>query len=296
MRLLSRLEKGSRKPTRTLWPISPSSSSSSHFSSQSFSTESPTSPPSSPPSPISYFDPFEPPKSPMSWTWTCHICNHNWRIGTTSRCLNCSHRMCMLSEPENPPSRRKKFNPLTDLSPGQPLLSSLLSADRPDIRRPMLPLKDDASLYRHRYHQHLKRHFRRSRNRQDRRRKAKYCRSQFDYAGWEEWNEWRRDVKQFRNALRRGYDDGDDTDDSESTLAYDEDEAEEEGADDDRAYKLFPGTGRLHVVASTGPAAAAPRKEPLESNCWDDCDFPAHCIHVRNERKQREASLNRVFL
>lgn len=163
----------------------------------------------------------------------------------------------------------------------------------------MLPRKHGAALYRHRYNQELKLHFRRSRIRQDRKRGTKYCRSQFDYAGWEDWNEWRRDVKQF-DALRRYEDDSenggnDDIDDSESP-----DEAEE---DDGDTFKLVPATGRLHVVASSSPSARKESKESLKWNCWDDCDFPAHCIHARNERKmleserkRREASLNRVFL
>jgi hypothetical protein len=322
MRLLFRLEQGSRKPNRILWPISPPSSSypsspsSSSFSfssspsptsSQSSPTDSPTSTPSSPPSPISYFDPFEQPKSPMSWTWTCHICNRSWRIGTTSRCLHCSHRMCMPEEtkPASSSSRHKIFKPIF---PDQPLSSLLaaeeqpVSADNPYVRRrPMLPLKRGAALGRHRYNQRLKRHFRRSRIRQDLKRKIRYCRSQFDYGGWEGWNEWRRDVKQF-DALRRyedeGSEDGDDTDDSVSTPGdeAEEDDDEDEDMDDGDTFKLVPATGRLHVVAtSSSPGARKESKKPLEWNCWNDCDFPAHCIHARNERKMPEASLNRVF-
>lgn len=110
-------------------------------------------------------------------------------------------------------------------------------------------------------------------------------------------------MKQF-NALRRRYEDGDDTDDDdESTLDFDQaDEAEEDDEDEDMedgdTFKLVPATGRLHVVASSSSPSAARKqsKESLEWNCWDDCDFPAHCIHARNERKRREASLNRVFL
>lgn len=109
-------------------------------------------------------------------------------------------------------------------------------------------------------------------------------------------------MKQF-DALRRRYEDkgsedGDDTDDSVSTP---EDEAEEddenEDMDDGNTFKLVPATGRLHVVStSSSPGAQKESKKSLEWNCWDDCDFPAHCIHARNERKMPEASLNRVFL
>ncbi|GAM35824.1 hypothetical protein TCE0_017f04446 [Talaromyces pinophilus] len=178
-----------------------------------------------------------------------------------------------------------------------------VSADNPYVRRrPMLPLKRGAALDRHRYNQRLKRHFRRSRIRQDLKRKIRYCRSQFDYGRWEGWNEWRRHVKQF-DALRRRYEDegsedGGDTDDSVSTPEdeAEEDDDEDEDMDDGDTFKLVPATGRLHVVAtSSSPGARKESKKPLEWNCWNDCDFPAHCIHARNERKMPEASLNRVF-
>ncbi|KAE8554870.1 hypothetical protein EYB25_003417 [Talaromyces marneffei] len=244
MPILPHIEQGPRKADRTLWRISPSSSSSSSSppSSQS-SSETPTSPPPSPRSPISYFDPFEQPKSPMLWTWTCHICNRSWRVGTTSRCLNCSHRMCMPEEPQSPSSKGRKAN-LIDSSPLQPLsslLSAELSAENPNTRRPMLPLKHGADQYRHRYNQQLKRQFRRSRIRHDKRRKIKYCRSQFDYNGWQDWNEWRRDVKEF-NKLRRGYENGesnDDDDTNEGTLDREEDEKDDEV----ETFKLVPATG-----------------------------------------------------
>lgn len=105
-------------------------------------------------------------------------------------------------------------------------------------------------------------------------------------------------MKQFNNALRSRYEDGSEDgsengdssdDDSESTLDHDSNDEN----DGDTTFKLIPATGRLHVVASSSPPA---RNKVSEWNCWDNCDFPSHCIHARNERKRREASLNRVFL
>lgn len=31
---------------------------------------------------------------PLPWTWTCHRCRRSYRLGVTSRCLDCGHRMC----------------------------------------------------------------------------------------------------------------------------------------------------------------------------------------------------------
>ncbi|KAL1966925.1 hypothetical protein VTN77DRAFT_3669 [Rasamsonia byssochlamydoides] len=70
------------------------------------------------------------PRTPLPWTWTCHWCGHEYRLGVTRRCLRDGHYFC----------------------PGR-------MYDRKGKR---------------------------------------YCRSEFDFAGWIETNAWRREIRELK--------------------------------------------------------------------------------------------------
>lgn len=82
---------------------------------------------------------------------------------------------------------------------------------------------------------------------------------------------------------------GDESNDSMSTCdEAEEDEEEEHDTDEDDGdkFKLIPATGRLHVVTASSPVAA--RKESRERNCWENCDYPAHCNHAWNDETPKK--------
>ena len=39
-------------------------------------------------------DTLPPPGKPLQWLWKCHMCNHNYPLGTTRRCLEDGHLFC----------------------------------------------------------------------------------------------------------------------------------------------------------------------------------------------------------
>ncbi|EED22050.1 hypothetical protein TSTA_092960 [Talaromyces stipitatus ATCC 10500] len=256
------------KPNSSLWnplPPSPSPSPSSSpstpsplsppiFTSSSSSTPSLSSYPSSPRSPIRYYNIHPPPKPPLVWTWQCHLCNRNWPVGTTQRCLYCGHRMCLPEQEQNRNRSSRKRKIICDShSRQQPLLlSSLLSANSSDgIRLPMAS-RNSSEPVRQRYKQRLRCHYRKSRARQEKKKKKFHCKSEFDYAGWENRNKWRRDVKELNELKNKGMleeltdeEEESDSEDTDSTLDEDEGRKRE-------MFKLLPGTGPLRKSKTGG--------------------------------------------
>lgn len=58
---------------------------------------------------MGHTDPLEnPPSSPRAWRWRCHKCGAHYRLGVTSRCLRCGHRMCSARGPSSPGKKKSR--------------------------------------------------------------------------------------------------------------------------------------------------------------------------------------------
>ncbi|KAG4026885.1 hypothetical protein MFRU_035g00370 [Monilinia fructicola] len=100
------------------------------------------------------------PPIPYPWIWRCHICHSVYRLGVTRRCLEDGHYFCSLPTPPPSPS------PMSP-SPSSISLPSLIS----------IPKK-----------------------KKKRRRQPRGCRAEFDYTGWEQYNQWRRETAAQKSA------------------------------------------------------------------------------------------------
>lgn len=102
--------------------------------------------------------------------------------------------------------------------------------------------------------------------------RALFCRSAFDYAGWREHNDWRReraifvaDPTAWRRRAIRGV----------TTVGLSRAERRAARVDEERRRR------------ETRDRARAKRMRDREHNCWIDCDYPSHCHNVRYEEEVR---------
>ncbi|KAB8301226.1 hypothetical protein EYC80_003113 [Monilinia laxa] len=96
------------------------------------------------------------PPIPYPWIWRCHICHSVYRLGVTRRCLEDGHYFCSLPTPPPSPSP-------------SPMSPSPSSTSLP----PLIPIP---------------------KKKKRRRRQPRGCRAEFDYTGWEQYNQWRRET------------------------------------------------------------------------------------------------------
>ena len=98
-----------------------------------------------------------PPDAPYPWIWRCHVCHSVYSLGVTRRCLEDGHFFCSLPN-QNNSSPQSDPTESTHLS-----LEELVEKSKNEKRK------------------------RKKRSRQA-------CRSEFDYAGWNRYNIWRREI------------------------------------------------------------------------------------------------------
>ena len=97
------------------------------------------------------------PDTPYPWIWRCHVCNSVYSLGVTRRCLEDGHFFCSL------PFQITPSTPSDSLK-NEPLSAEELAQKSKEERR----------------------------KRKQKPRQA--CRSEFDYAGWNKYNIWRREI------------------------------------------------------------------------------------------------------
>lgn len=201
------------------------------------------------------------PKTPLAWTWTCHCCQRIWSMGTTQRCLHCSHRMCTAQEEEDEKKEKNKNKKRSVILAGHVGRKGVFKAENDkDYKR-----------------QRLLSHRTMMRKRKAKRKVGRPCRTHFDYHGWEGWNQWRRNVKRSNDER---HDTGGDTDNDDAATipdSEDDDKTCENGDNEEKKQNttLLPAQGRLHIVGGNDP----PPQHDKVHNCWDDCDYPSQCLY-----------------
>ncbi|KAJ2900626.1 hypothetical protein MKZ38_002285 [Zalerion maritima] len=226
--------------------------------------------PSSPPPPR--------PRDACPWFWRCHNCGTWYRLGTTRRCLECSHIFCTSTQEPATASTSKKGRKISTRR--KTTTSSSSSSSSSSSGRP-----------------------------------AASCRAEFDYAGWKQLGEWRREA----GASDRDHDHDDIVSEpgesaSSGTAvgagAATMTAATIRGVREKVARALQAGAGRRKAPGA-GAAAAAGRKcgrrdrqreraREKEAgtgvdgrrdemfwrrrhDCWWDCDYPSECRHTLYE-------------
>ncbi|KAE9362861.1 hypothetical protein N431DRAFT_524712 [Stipitochalara longipes BDJ] len=162
------------------------------------------------------------PTLPYPWIWKCHLCGSIYRLGVTRRCLEDGHPFCSI--------------------PSAPLTPDQSSDDLTLSSTPQTQTQKQKS-------RKLKK-----------KRKAKGCRAEFDYTGWEGYNEWRREI--------RGV-----------TYAY-------------------SASLRKPVKAVMCERGEEYERGEEKRDCWRDCDFPSECLNERvqaREWRERERERMRVL-
>ncbi|KAF1356428.1 hypothetical protein BDV97DRAFT_266813, partial [Delphinella strobiligena] len=87
-----------------LHPTLPFRSSNLAIPPSPFTPRLPITPPATPPRPLrstpsggiqKHLHQLPPPRAnPLKWIWQCHICNRQYRLGVTRRCLDDGHYFC----------------------------------------------------------------------------------------------------------------------------------------------------------------------------------------------------------
>ncbi|KAG0647855.1 hypothetical protein D0Z07_5959 [Hyphodiscus hymeniophilus] len=182
----------------------------------------------SPPPPSTYTNTA--PSIPYPWVWRCHKCTAVYRLGVTRRCLHDGHVFC--SVPPQPPTPVDSRDIMVDTAAEEDEFCHDSGSD------------GAASVERSRVRLVQRR---RRKSRRERRRPVG-CGSEFDYGGWEEYNEWRRYTRAW---------------------IY------EKGVAPRRK------DGRDGEARDDGDEGG----ETMKRGCWEDCEFPSRCHHLRVQKE-----------
>ena len=108
--------------------------------------------------------------------------------------------------------------------------------------------------------------------------RVRSCSSEFDYRGWEVYNEWRREILFHREHQSRHANINISTEDKQGQTSYEK-----------RGTLPFVSLDSFHLGFGMldegwGDDGSGARRR----HCWIDCDFPSECLNERKVEKERE--------